>query len=99
MTTKERSVEEIAEEVYLKIVTRAGIPVEHIAEALKTERQKREQELQKARQSERTKLTGIAVKLKDVQKTFGFPIGYTHGLEDFISEVKALDQSELDQPK
>ena len=39
----ERSVEEIAEEVYLKIVTRAGIPVEHIAEALQAERQKREE--------------------------------------------------------
>ena len=40
MTTPERTVEEIAEEVYLKIVTRAGIPVENIVEALQAERQR-----------------------------------------------------------
>lgn len=87
----ERTVEEIAETVYLKIVTRAGIPVEHIAEALQAERQKRDQELQKARESERK-----IIKLRiDYDRRKGIPAEET--VNDIYDSIELKDQSELDQ--
>jgi len=99
----ERTVEEIAETVYLKIVTRAGIPVEHIAEALQAERQKRDQELQKARhdwlREEIVKLEGMYIVSKPELDFVNTHIrtweqGHNHG----ISEIVDRYQSELDQP-
>lgn len=102
---KERTVEEIAETVYLKIVTRAGIPVEHIAEALQAERQKRDQELQKARESwlreEIVRLEGmdeyIAVKDNDSHR-YQIPKHLKYKWDEFC-EIPSDDEASWDVPE